>query len=110
MINGIPGPASLPDLRPLTREPGAPSDGASRSGTTPATVPQPEQARGASVEAAAGSSAPQGVDPALWSVLTTEERDFFVRNRARGPLTYGPGATPSDSAAPPAGGRLDIRV
>ena len=34
--------------------------------------------------------APPGSDPALWSVLTSEERRFFARQAALGPITYGP--------------------
>ena len=52
---------------------------------------------------------PAGVDPELWSVLTTEEREFFGRLRDLGPLTYGRGKT-GRQAAPPPGGRLDVRI
>lgn len=109
MIQGIPGPASLPDLRSITREPGPPAEGATRSATTPAPAPAPGRAPSAA-EATASSAAPEGVDPALWSVLTREERDFFARSRSRGPLTYGPGSTQSGTSAAPRGRRLDIRV
>ena len=33
--------------------------------------------------------APPGTDPELWSALTAEERAFFARIGALGPLTYG---------------------
>lgn len=55
------------------------------------------------------SKAPEGTDPALWSVLTSEERAFFARARALGPVTYGPGRRAALSGAP-LGGRLDLRV
>jgi len=56
--------------------------------------------------------APEGVDQDFWSVLTKEERTFFVKAGAMGPLTYGR-FTPTN-AAPAApivrGGRVDIRA
>ena len=58
-----------------------------------------------------GQPPPPGTDPALWKVLTTEERAFFARARAMGPLTYGPGTT-RDGHVPAAlqGGRIDVKV
>lgn len=53
-------------------------------------------------------AAPVGSDPALWSVLTSEERDFFARQSAMGPVTYGPGRT--HTASPPTGQRIDVRA
>jgi len=55
---------------------------------------------------------PQGADPALWSVLTGAEKQFFTQQAAMGPLTYGPGAR-STAIAPqamqgPRGQRLDV--
>lgn len=54
------------------------------------------------------SAPPQGVDPSLWNVLTTEERAYFAKVRAMGPITYGP----AQSANRPAmrGGRIDVTV
>lgn len=54
------------------------------------------------------SAPPQGVDPALWSVLTTEERAYFARVRAMGPITYGPAAGGTRPAM--RGGRIDVTV
>jgi hypothetical protein len=56
--------------------------------------------------------APDGVDQDLWSVLTKEERGFFVKAGAMGPLTYGR-FTASQTPAPAPivrGGRLDIKA
>ena len=55
--------------------------------------------------------APAGTDPSLWSVLTTEERNFFAKTAAMGPLTYGR-IKAEQNAAPPAarGVRLDVRA
>ena len=61
----------------------------------------------ASAEAPSGP--PQGVDAALWSVLTTEERAFFLKARDLGPITYRPGVSGRE-AAPQRGGRIDVRV
>jgi hypothetical protein len=57
------------------------------------------------------SAPPPGTDPALWDILTADERAFFARLGAMGPLTYGRAL---QSAAPstlpiPRGTRLDIR-
>ena len=53
---------------------------------------------------------PPGTDPALWSVLTGEERAFFAKVGTLGPLTYG--RVMQAQNAPPSirGGRLDIKV
>jgi hypothetical protein len=56
--------------------------------------------------------APAGTDPSLWSVLTSEERNFFAKSAATGPLTY---SRIKDVTNPPAapiarGVRLDVRA
>ncbi|MHB1310460.1 MAG: hypothetical protein ACYC3L_00490 [Gemmatimonadaceae bacterium] len=57
--------------------------------------------------------APPGTDPALWSILTAEERTFFSRQSTSGPLTYlkmmAPNSAPQASAAA-RGRRLDVRA
>ena len=57
------------------------------------------------------AEAPAGTDPALWSILTSEERGFFAKTQAMGPLTYGRVMAARTQPAMPAvrGGRLDIR-
>jgi len=57
-------------------------------------------------------TAPDGVDQDLWSVLTKDERSFFVKAGAMGPLTYGRfSATQTPTPAPIVrGGRLDIKA
>jgi hypothetical protein len=37
--------------------------------------------------AAVPAEPPEGTDPALWSVLSAEERQFFAKAGAMGPLT-----------------------
>jgi hypothetical protein len=61
--------------------------------------------------AALPAEAPAGTDPALWSILSSEERGFFAKSQAMGPLTYGRRMAERMEPAMPAvrGGRLDIR-
>ena len=62
--------------------------------------------------AALPTEPPPGTDPALWSVLSGEERAFFAKAGAMGPLTYGRAFSDMKSAQIPAnrGGRLDIKI
>lgn len=55
---------------------------------------------------------PPGTDPALWSVLSGEERAFFAKAGAMGPLTYGRAFQEMKTAQLPAsrGGRLDVKI
>jgi hypothetical protein len=57
---------------------------------------------------------PEGTDPALWSILTGEERSYFANNMSSGPLTYSKVMMPNRTAqsALPAvrGGRVDVRA
>lgn len=57
------------------------------------------------------AEAPAGTDPALWSILSSDERSFFAKSQAMGPLTYGRKMAARMEPAMPAvrGGRLDIR-
>ena len=55
---------------------------------------------------------PPGTDPALWSVLSGEERAFFAKAGAMGPLTYGRAFQEMKSPQLPVarGGRLDVKI
>jgi hypothetical protein len=55
---------------------------------------------------------PAGTDPALWSILSSDERSFFAKAGAMGPLTYGRAFEDQRSSQLPAsrGGRLDVKV
>ena len=55
---------------------------------------------------------PPGTDPALWSVLSSDERAFFAKAGAMGPLTYGRAFEDQKASQLPAsrGGRLDVKV
>lgn len=77
----------------------------------PAALRAPAPAPGAA--SALPVEPPAGTDPELWSVLSAEERGFFAKAGAMGPLTYG--RMMNEGAAQPAmpavrGGRLDIRA
>jgi hypothetical protein len=79
----------------------------------PATVAA-AQAKPAAANAVMSAQAPEGTDPALWSVLTSDERAFFSRVVTSGPLTYSKMAAASANRATtmPAirGGRIDFRA
>jgi hypothetical protein len=84
-------------------------------GTTPAgsSAPSSATAAGAS-KSALTPQPPEGTDPALWSILTGEERAYFANNSTNGPLTYTKVMMPNkaSSSALPAvrGGRVDVRA
>jgi hypothetical protein len=124
-INGISnplhtniGPLARPGeaARPATeRTQTRPSDGNANSanalGARPALKPQAPIAGQAALQTAVPAEAPAGTDPTLWSVLTNEERNFFSKTAALGPLTYGR-IKAATMPAPPSvrGGRLDVRA
>ena len=66
----------------------------------------------ASTPQAVPAEPPQGTDPELWSVLSAEERTFYAKVGAMGPLTYGRVMSAGVQAAPPAvrGLRLDVKA
>lgn len=119
---GAGGAAGAGGVRP--GQPGQP--GGVRPGAVPARTPaapapaalRPQQPLAGAAQALPGE-APAGTDPALWSVLTGEERAYFAKAAASGPLTYGRiaagvSALQGGPAAPatPAmrGARLDVRA
>ena len=65
----------------------------------------------AGVHAGHAKQAAPASGSSLWDLLTPEEQDFFTRQTALGPLTYGP-ASSASSAKPdcaPLGGRIDVK-
>ena len=82
----------------------------------PNTVQAPRDPQGPNVAqapaAAVPTQAPPGTDPELWSVLSADERVFFAKLGAMGPLTYGRVLSQSQQSSVPAarGGRLDVKV
>ena len=98
---------------------GRPLDQQNPAGTpaTGAGSSTPSAARTATKSAPKSALTPQppdGTDPALWSILTGEERAYFANNSSSGPLTYSKVMMPnrSTSSALPAvrGGRVDVRA
>src|SRR5947209_2039218 len=99
-------PAQTPvrdGVRPQVQQPLPPAVAVpTRPAATPAAKPSPS----IPVEA------PEGTDPALWSVLSNEERAFFAKAGAMGPLTYGRAFSEMKATQIPAnrGGRLDVKI
>ena len=90
---------------------------AQRSGTAqraiaPAAPVAPKAGTAAAATQALPATPPPGTDPALWSVLTQDERSYFAKLGAMGPLTYG--RVLSGQMAPTTpnvrGGRLDVKA
>jgi hypothetical protein len=75
----------------------APAAGATAAQPSPQSVP---------------AEPPPGTDPALWSILSSDERSFFAKAGAMGPLTYGRAFEDQRTSQLPAsrGGRLDVKV
>jgi hypothetical protein len=109
-IDGIQGGAGrihLPMERGIDR---AAERRAPATGTTGTGAPARESAGLGLEPGVLPKEAPPGTDPELWSVLTTEERAYYARAQALGPLTYRPGAANAAREAVGRGGRIDIRV
>jgi hypothetical protein len=118
-INGIGGGSFNPYATGVAR----PNAGVPRQTTTqtPNGVAAPDQrsiADAIKQDAAArtaqlsSANAPDGVDQDLWSVLSREERSFFMKAGTMGPLTYGRMSSSQSPAPAPIlrGGRLDIKA
>lgn len=77
-----------------------------------ALKPQTPIAGQGAAQSAVPAEAPPGTDPAFWSVLTTEERNFFAKTANLGPLTYSRFKEATAAQTPPAarGVRLDVRA
>jgi hypothetical protein len=88
-----------PAVRPEQGRP-APASAALR----PIVAPQAEAAQATPLEA------PPGTDPELWKILSAEERGYFAKLGAMGPLTYGRVVDAQRSVPSVRGGRLDVKV
>ena len=120
-VNNNPLTAALRGAgRPLTNgvQPGAGQAGLVRPQAAPAPAALRPQQPLAAAQPSLPAEPPAGTDPALWSVLTGEERAFFAKSAAMGPLTYSrisagvsqlQGGAPAPTGAM-IGGRLDIRA
>ena len=85
------------------------------AGTAPIARPvlktQTPIAGQSAAQSAVPVEAPAGTDPTLWSVLTSEERNFFAKTSAMGPLTYSRIKDVTNPVTPAARGvRLDVRA
>lgn len=126
-INGINGSGFNPYATGVTRgsdvggrQPTAPATQrpASDAATATPTSAQRSVADAIKSDAAARAAvidsahAPAGVDQDLWSILSREERSYFVKAGAMGPLTYGRSQPAAGVAQAPLmrGGRLDIKA
>lgn len=94
---------------------GRPGIATDRTRTQPIGIPTAPGVRAPAAAAATQASLPveppAGTDPELWSVLTAEERGFFAKLGAMGPLTYGRVLAESRGDVPSVrGGRLDLKV
>ena len=77
----------------------------------PALKTQTPIAGQSAAQSAVPVEAPAGTDPSLWSVLTSEERNFFAKTSAMGPLTYSRIKDVTNPVTPAARGvRLDVRA
>ncbi|MEI2719227.1 MAG: hypothetical protein V9E87_03670 [Gemmatimonadales bacterium] len=76
------------------------------------TQPAAQAARGVAPTATAATTtlAPATKPSPLWSVLTDEERAFFLSTAALGSLGYGPTGAVTREADAPIGQRLDVRA
>ena len=115
-LNGISNPISAalanvgrPQTPPARVDQG--QAGYARPVAPAAGAPLTPQAPLAGAAAGLSVEAPAGTDPELWSVLTSDERAFFSKASALGPLTYGRISASAQSTPPAArGGRLDVRA
>ena len=120
-INGITNPllaglgsVQRPDVARTNTERTQPN-GTDRAGTAPIARPalkaQTPIAGQNAAQSAVPLEAPAGTDPSLWSVLTSEERNFFAKTSAMGPLTYSRIKDVTNPVTPAARGvRLDVRA
>lgn len=110
---GAPMPRTISPRSPYGLDTGASAPNPAVRPTFPTRVqpaPVERQAPGnaTATEEATSLRPPKGTDPELWKVLTADERAFFAREDAMGPLSYGHriATTPS---LPARGGRLNLR-
>ncbi len=119
----VPGALTPGEINRPRAEPSGPdrADEAARQAqiqTQPRTRTQPPAQAGsaaplgtAPAPASLPVAPPPGTDPELWSVLSSEERVFFAKVGAMGPLTYGRLTSELNEQPPIArGGRLNVKA
>lgn len=109
-INGIRGPYD--SYRPTGPSGARPQDATGAARTAGAKTAAAPSAAPAPANSGVPVSAPPGTDPELWNVLTNDERVYFAKLGAMGPLTYGRVLTGQPLPTPPAarGVRLDVKA
>ena len=102
-IGRLPGQMPVRDNNRTQVQPGATP--------VPAPAAKPAGAANGSSPSSVPVEPPEGTDPALWSVLSADERAFFAKAGAMGPLTYGKALREQNGQQLPAfrGGRLDVK-
>jgi hypothetical protein len=110
MIYGIRPPTAATVGGVQTNRPQQPANQSPVSVPAPRPSPAPNAPQAAT--AAVPTQAPIGTDPELWNVLSSEERVFFAKLGAMGPLTYGRVLSQAQQPSAPSarGGRLDVKV
>lgn len=122
-VNGINNSPLLPNLGATRAETARTQHGAqngaeraqqattnARASQNAALKPQTPIA-GQATQSTVPADAPAGTDPTLWSVLTNDERNFFAKTAALGPLTYSRIKDVTHPVPPAARGiRLDVRA
>lgn len=97
-----------------TRQTGVSTNAGRQTGTaaTGTAALKPQAPIATATQTTVPAEAPAGTDPELWNVLTAEERTFFAKTSALGPLTYGRYKAATNPAAPTTarGVRLDVRA
>jgi hypothetical protein len=95
-----------------TDAPSPQQTGTAARAIAPAATPPAKGGVAAVPGQAVPAQPPQGTDPDLWSVLTQDERTYFAKLGAMGPLTYGRVLSGQMTATTPhvRGGRLDVKA
>ncbi|MEK7315449.1 MAG: hypothetical protein AAB011_04665 [Candidatus Eisenbacteria bacterium] len=92
--------SAIPPLPPAAPRP---------AGVGAVSTPRAPRPAGAASENQGAESATASASPTLLELLTPEERAFFEKQAALGPLTYGRGRAPAPAPDAPLGQRLDVR-
>ena len=105
---GAPMPRPISPRSPYGLDTGTAQAPAVRPTFPTRTQPPAVEMPGGAADEAAPLRPPKGTDPELWKVLTADERAFFAREEAMGPLSYGHRITQGPTI-PARGGRLNLR-
>lgn len=109
-VNGIRGPYG--NIPPRPAPAGRPDQATTAARTGVARAPQAAPAPATAPANQVSVAPPPGTDPELWTVLTPDERAYFAKLGAMGPLTYGRVLSGQMQPPTPAvrGARLDVKA